>query len=291
MTSPEASERTITAGEGSAVDRNLFKQALQDCVRAEKISLTGSVLIVGGSYRDANVLYRVGFRRITLSNIEPMADAEKIPMPGAELTIIHADLERLDIPNATYDIVLAHEVLHHCRSPHKALLEMLRVSRTHVILMEPNDSTTMRAFVKLRFSFPYELTAVTANDFAKGGVQNSTVPNYIYRWDRRVLYQTAAASMPESEFSLHVRQYWDFNVDKQELARRSETRIGSFTKILSPALFLVGLRLFQSIANRIPWLSREGNKFFGCITRNGVWKPWIVRNGETFEFNRNYTKH
>src|ERR1035437_1768982 len=96
----------------------------------------------------------------------------------------------MQIADGSYDLVLAHEVLHHCRSPHKALLEMLRVSRRHVIILEPNDSLLMHAFVKLRFSFPYELPAVISHNFQEGGVRNSCVPNYIFRWNERDMYRS-----------------------------------------------------------------------------------------------------
>jgi len=208
-----------------------------------------------------------------------------------ELSMINADVQDMAIADGSYDLVLAHEVLHHCRSPHRALLEMLRVSRKHVIIMEPNDSIMMQAFVKLRFSFPYELPAVTANNCEKGGVENTSVPNYIYRWNRRDMYQATAAYMPESDFDLHVRQYWDFNVNSEELARRSETRIASFTEIFGPALFLAALRGFQGIMNRLPLLRGQGNKLFGCVTKRNELKPWIVRHEDKLEFNRNYARN
>ncbi len=57
---------------------------------------------------------------------------------------------------------------------------MLRVSRRNVIIMEPNDSLLMRAFVKLRFSFPFLTCTVIAHDYLAGGVRNSCIPNYVY---------------------------------------------------------------------------------------------------------------
>ena len=279
---------TSLAGEGSAVDRSRFEQALRECVESTGIDSMDSILIVGGSYRDANVVYRAGFRRITLSNIEPMADAEKTFLKEAELTVVYADLESLSFPDGSFNVVLAHEVLHHCRSPHRALLEMLRVSRRHVILMEPNDSLSMRALIRMQLSFPYELPAVTANNYQKGGVQNSSIPNYIYRWDRRGIFQATAAFLPESEFTLNVRQYWDFNVDEQELAKRSETRIGSITKIFGPGVFLAGLRFVQLVMNSLPSLSAQGNKFFACINKQDKLKPWIINNEGKLDFNRLY---
>ena len=156
--------------------------------------------------------------------------------------------------------------------------------------MEPNDSLMMRAFVKLRFSFPYELPAVIFHNYLAGGVRNSCIPNYIYRWSAREIYQTAASYIPEFEFSLYVRQYWDFNVDKNELALRKQTRIGSFTKLLGPGLFLMALHGFQAIVNRLPWLEKQGNKFFGCITKHDNLKPWLVQGSRGIIFNQYYIK-
>jgi SAM-dependent methyltransferase len=273
---------------GAEKDRSRFRQVLQNCVSAEKIDLQGSVLIVGAGCEDVEILHHVGFRRMTLTNLQD-SDSFQLPqLNGADLDAFNADVEDMQIADGSYDLVLAHEVLHHCRSPHKALLEMLRVSRKHVIIMEPNDSLLMRAFVKLRFSFPYELPVVIDHNFQEGGVRNSCVPNYIYRWNARDMYQTTASFIPEKEFSLHVRRYWDFNVSKDELALRSQTRIGSFTKILGPDLFLACLHGFQTVVNRLPWLGEQGNKFFGCITVHDNLKPWLVRENGGVAFNRLY---
>ena len=273
---------------GAEKDRSRFHQILQNCVRSEKIDLQCNVLIVGAGCEDVEILHNVGFRRMTLTNLQNSDDFQPPHMDGADLSAFNADVEDMQIADGSYDLVLAHEVLHHCRSPHKALLEMLRVSRRHVIIMEPNDSLLMRAFVKFRFSFPYELPVVIDHNFLEGGVRNSCVPNYIYRWNARDMYQTTASFIPESEFSLYVRRYWDFNVSKDELALRSQTRIGSFTKIMGPELFLACLHGFQAVVNHLPWLGRQGNKFFGCITMHDHLKPWLVRENGRIAFNRRY---
>jgi SAM-dependent methyltransferase len=276
---------------GSATkDRTRFQKVLQSCVRMEGIDLQSNVLIVGGSCEDADILRKVGFRRMTLTNLQDLADFRLPNMDGTELSVLNADAEDMQIADGTYDLVLAHEVLHHCHSPHKALLEMLRVSRRHVIILEPNDSFVMRAFVRFRFSFPYELPAVVYNNFQAGGVRNTCVPNYLYRWNAREMYQTTASYIPELEFGLYIRRYWDFNVDKDELARRSQTRIGCFTKILGPELFLACLHGFQAVVNYLPWLGEQGNKFFGCITKHDDLKPWLTREDVRIVFNRNFVK-
>lgn len=270
-------------------NRNRFEKILRECVYSMGIDFLSDVLVVGGSAEDGRLLHRVGFTRVTLSNLLDPRPSEQADLDDAEMRAVRVDAEAMELADNSYDLVLAHEVLHHCRSPHKALLEMLRVSRRYVILLEPNNSIAMRLLLRLRFSFPYELPAVIASGFQTGGVRDSSIPNYIYRWNALELYQTAASYLAESELNVFTQSYWDFNVDETELRRRSETRIGSVTKVLSPRLFLAGLRGWQAVVNRIPWLAGQGNKFFGCLQKRNELKPWLIRRGEEIRFDSDYT--
>ncbi len=269
-------------------NRNHFEKVLRKCVHSMGIDLTNDVLVVGGNAEDGRTLHRIGFTRVTLSNLLDPRPSEQADLDDAEMRTVRVDAEAMELANNSYDLVLAHEMLHHCRSPHKALLEMLRVSRGHVILLEPNNSLAMRVLLRLRFSFPYELPAVIASGFQTGGVRDSNIPNYIYRWNAVDVYQTIASYLAESEFDLYTQRYWDFNVDEAELRRRSETRIGNVMKVLSPRVFLAGLHSFQAVANHIPWLGRQGNKFFGCIRKKSELKPWLIRKGGEIQFNGDY---
>lgn len=270
-------------------NRNRFEKILRECVYSMRIDFLSDVLVVGGSAEDGRLLHRVGFTRVTLSNLLDPRPSEQADLDDAEMRAVRVDAEAMELADNSYDLVLAHEVLHHCRSPHKALLEMLRVSRRYVILLEPNNSIAMRLLLRLRFSFPYELPAVIASGFQTGGVHDSSIPNYIYRWNALELYQTAASYLAESELNVFTQSYWDFNVDETELRRRSETRIGNVTKVLSPRLFLAGLRGCQAVMNRIPWLAGQGNKFFGCLQKRSQLKPWLIRRGEEIRFDSDYT--
>ena len=280
-------EAKITSGKTAnrAKNRNHFEKALQNCVHSMGLDLMSDVLVVGGSAEDGRTLRRVGFTRVTLSNLLDPRPSEQADLDDSEMHTVRVDAEAMELANNSYDLVLAHEVLHHCRSPHKALLEMLRVSRRHVILLEPNSSIALHALLRFRFSFPYELPAVIASGFQTGGVRDSSIPNYIYRWNAADVYQTTASYLAEFQFDLYTRVYWDFNVDEEELRRRSETRIGSVTKILGPRVFLTGLHRFQAVANRIPLLARQGNKFFGCIRKRSELKPWLIQKGDEIQFD------
>lgn len=49
----------------------------------------------------------------------------------------YQDAEHLTYGDETLDVCVVHDGLHHCRSPHQALLEMLRVARRGVLAHRP----------------------------------------------------------------------------------------------------------------------------------------------------------
>jgi ubiquinone/menaquinone biosynthesis C-methylase UbiE len=59
------------------------------------------------------------------------------------------DAERLTYGDGSFDVVIAHAGLHHCHSPHRALLEMYRVARKAAIAFESRDSRLIRTAVRL----------------------------------------------------------------------------------------------------------------------------------------------
>src|SRR6185312_11864815 len=78
---------------------------------------TDSLLIVGSEEDDLELAREVGFVNITQSNLEGFKG------------VLAIDAENISLPDDSYDVVLTHAVLHHCQSPHKAVLECIRISR------------------------------------------------------------------------------------------------------------------------------------------------------------------
>jgi SAM-dependent methyltransferase len=233
---------------------------------------------------DVDALRHHGFSNITLSNIE--GDSGN-PASPERLPIRAIDAENMSLPDSSYDTVFVHEVIHHCRSPHRALCEMLRVAKRHVIMMEPNDSAFMRLLCWLRFSFPYEIFAVVDNDYICGGVRNSDIPNFIFRWNRSEVHKSASSFLAEYTCSVHDYPYWDFGIEERDLAYRSQTRISMITRLIGPRNFIRCLHLAQTVFNRLPVIRGQGNKFLCCVEKKNILQPWLTKDEEgRISFNR-----
>jgi SAM-dependent methyltransferase len=245
-----------------------------------------SLLVVGGSDDDIHSLRQLGFSNTTLSNLASWLGAREDTRAGGSRQAVPIDAEDMAVPSGSCDLVFAHAVLHHCRSPHRGLCEMLRVARKYVVFMEPNDSLVMRSLVGIGFSFPYELPAVIDHGGRSGGVRNSAIPNFIYRWNKNEVAKVVASFLPEYLVRIRARSYWDFDaVDEGELALRTQTRLSKLTNLITPKVFLAMLKFGQNVANRIPLFRNQGNKFLCVIEKNNELKPWLMLRHNEIVFN------
>ncbi|SRR6266566_118942 len=276
-------EKVKTAGSEKRRDQFLaiFLRHLTPC----HIETNEKLLVVGGSWQDVKLLICAGFKDITLSNFHPELEEYARRSLRGKVKLLAIDAEQVDLPDSSFDCVFVHEVLHHCRSPHRALCEMLRVASKHVVLLEPNDSFMMRILTRMGFSFPYEIFSVVDHDHEAGGVRDSCIPNFIYRWSRNELHKTVSSYLAEYMFLVHAYPHWDFNVDEKELSMRKETRIDAITAITGARTFLAVLRSLEVVLNGVSILRRQGNKLFCCIEKTGELRPWLTARDGKIAFN------
>ena len=255
-----------------------------------RIPVDQSVLIVGGSAADEQLLRQVGFKDILNSNLPTDMDRlngeewRAAPKPSIWRWMpsrwICRPIPMILCSPLKFCITAARHT--------RRLCEMLRVSRRYVVFMEPNDSAAMNALVKMNFSFPYELPAVIAHDYQSGGLRDSNIPNFIYRWNRHEVVKTVSSCIPERMFYVRAHPYWDFSVTKEELDRRKATRIGTITSLIGARNFIALLRVAQLTMNLLPPLRGQGNKFFCCIDKGVELKPWMAREGKDIVYNRQF---
>ncbi len=231
-------------------DLSLPTRALKDYIQSHSIPLDCKVLAIGAGDDDAAIMRDAGLTNVTLSNVHTQA--------------LNLNAEDIDMPDDSFDMVFAHATLHHCRSPYKALYEMLRVARSWVVFFEPNDSFAARMSVKMGLKHAYEIIAVVDNSFDHGGVMNTDVPNFIHRWTPQELRKTALCAFPERQMEIYALPYWDFNLTEREL----DISDSGWRNVAR------NLQKLRGLLN-LPLLRTQGNHFFGAVAKLG-YQPWIV---------------
>jgi ubiquinone/menaquinone biosynthesis C-methylase UbiE len=159
-----------------------------------------SILVVGGGETDRDVLHSLEFTNVVISNLDSRLKGDEfVPY---QWSFQHA--EELKYGKEEFDFVVVHAALHHCESPHRALLEMYRVAKIGAIAFESRDSLLMKFLEKVNLTTSYEHVAVYYNNGKFGGVNNTEVPNYIYRWTEREIEKTISTYAP---FARHEFRY------------------------------------------------------------------------------------
>ena len=250
------------AGERSSFYRRVLEQLLADgLVRRDM-----SVLVVAGGTADRDALHDLGFEHVTISNVDEAVAAEEL----APYVWSYQDAESLDYPDGSFDLTVVSAGLHHCRSPHRALLELYRVARAAALALESRDSSLMRLAVRLGAVDEYELAAVAAHGLRAGGVANTSTPNYVYRWSEREVEKTVASFAPHARHRIRFFREFELPEALVEADRGARARV---LRLAAPAV--TGL-------TRV--LPRQANLFAFAIEKPRLpddLQPWMrVDDGE-----------
>ena len=173
-----------------------YRNAISDWLRDRD----ASVLIVGGGPGDRDVFVDLGFKNVVISNVCAFQPGEIAPYDYDE-----QNAESLTYTNDSFDFVIVHAALHHCSQPHRALLEMYRVAKRGIVLFEPRDSLVTQIVTRLGVSQTYEHSAVFSEGCQFGGVNNTDVPNYVYRWNEREVEKTIKSYAPGARHRFHYK--------------------------------------------------------------------------------------
>lgn len=171
---------------------DFYVNTLRKLISEGKIDPTAPTLVIAGGAKDRAALLEAGFSDVTISNLDVRMNGDEF----APYRWASVDAEEIPFPDNTFGNAIVHMGLHHCGSPHRALLEMYRVASGSILAFENRDSWTMRAAVRLGLARSFELDAVRGNAFEFGGHRNSSVPNHVYRWTEREVEKTVRSADP-----------------------------------------------------------------------------------------------
>ena len=241
-----------------------------------------SILICGAGIFDKIVFEQSGFANVMISNLDTRMDGSKyLPFQWA-----YEDAQALSFQNESFDYTVIHAAVHHSSSPHRVLTEMYRVAKKGVIVIESRDSLIMRLLERLGLTQVYEHAAVYYNDGKFGGVNNTEIPNFVYRWTEREIEKTINTYAPYAKHTFKYRYATSFPVTP-ELEKNGTSKY-LLLKILQPFFWLF-TKLFP----------RQQNLFAFYIQKPHLPEdlfPWIKMNekGElvfnTDWANRHYKK-
>jgi SAM-dependent methyltransferase len=235
-----------------------------------------SVLVAAGGNADREAFLALGFGDVTISNLD-----ERESGAGLEpYAWRYEDAESLSLPDASVDVAVVSAGLHHCRSPHRALLELYRVARVAAVALESRDSALMRLGARLGAIDDYELGAVAAHGLAAGGVANTSTPNYVYRWTEREVAKTVASFAPHARHRLRFFREFELPDVLVESARGPR---GLALRVLRPTVSLV-TRVLPSQSNLFAFAIEKPDPVRDL-------QPWMASADEPDErvISRRYT--
>jgi ubiquinone/menaquinone biosynthesis C-methylase UbiE len=254
--------------------QDFYDEVIARLLRADVLNTAMKVLVVCGGQTDRAVLLRSGFRDVVISNIDVGAENQDFrPYQWS-----YQDVELLSFADGSFDFCLVHSGLHHCRSPDRGLLEMYRVARTGLLLFEPYDSMTTRLGVRMHIGQEYEHAGVFRNSCHHGGVNNTAIPNYVYRFTEREIMKTVSCYAPYARHEF--RFFHRMRVPWTQLRTRRNQALYRTVRLAQPALKLLetcapkqsnnfgALVLKPDLPSALhPWLRQEG----GSIRLNDEW--------------------
>jgi ubiquinone/menaquinone biosynthesis C-methylase UbiE len=163
--------------------------------------LQWSVLLVCGGVGGEGIFFlKMGFADVTVSDIS--SNSLKIAnMLSPSLKTVLLNAEEMDLKDASYDLVIVQDGLHHLPRPVLGFTEMLRVASKGVIVIEPYDS-----LVGNQFGTEWE----TEGDFV----------NFVFRWNRKILTQVTKSYLLKNYRSIKVFRLWDHNVVIRKMVKK-----------------------------------------------------------------------
>ena len=193
------------------LDDYYYFQQLTNFIKEKKVNpKKDRVLVVCGGKLDDDILSELKFMDYLITSIDPMP--KKI-IKNFQVV----DVEKIPFADNSYDLVIVHAGLHHCYCPHKGITEMYRVANKAAIIIEAQDSFIVNLLKKFGLLLEYESDAVDGNN-KSGGVNNSAIPNYVYRFSKREIEKTIRSfdpqNIPRIEFNSKFIFYSNSYADK-----------------------------------------------------------------------------
>lgn len=233
------------------------------------IKRNDKILVVCGNENDDRVLKNLKFTNYLITGIY-----KNLPIVK---NYRQADAQRLPFTDYSFDTVIVNAGLHHCDSPHLALTEMYRVAKKAVIVHEAQDSWLVRLMAKLKLVFEYETGAIEGKG---GGLNDTAIPNFIYRWTKREVIKTINSYDPIKIHKIIFFRSFHFYPFYLEHGEYLGTKL--MTGFLGKRLIAIAINITVFLLNLI--VKNQGNDFIFIIRKDiSPLQSWINPKEKTKE--------
>lgn len=157
------------------------------------------ILVLGAGELDIKIFHELKYTNVTFSNYN---------LNENQTNYINLCLHNINLKSNSYDYCVAHASIHHSSKPHNSILEMYRVASRGILVIEAKDTFLVRLACKINYAEEFEKSAVSKNK-TFGGVDNSTIPNFVYRWTEREVYKLLSSYDPEKKHQIYFDNSYD----------------------------------------------------------------------------------
>lgn len=187
----------------------------------KRISKNENFLLISGSLNEIQILRSLGYTNFTITYHDEQEE-KNLQNCGFKLNknIFRSDVRNLKFKNQSFEYVVTNATLHHVDQPHKAITEMYRVAKKGVLIIESNDSLTMQMACKLKFAEEFEISSIDLKNNS-GGLLDTGIPNYVYRWTEREVIKTLKSYDPSNIISVNFSYANDLsNIKPNKLSKK-----------------------------------------------------------------------
>jgi ubiquinone/menaquinone biosynthesis C-methylase UbiE len=255
---------------------SFVESVLETLIDDAVLSPSDSVLAVCAGAAERDLFVGLGFTNAIISNLDDRMSYEQFAPLGWSLQ----DATQLTHEDASFDFAFVADGLHHTPSPHRAILEMYRVARRGIVVIESRDSLIMRLANWLRLSPEYEIEAVIDNDFCTGGLNNTEIPNYIYRWTEAEFTKTIRSFNPLGKHTF--RFFYALNLPYAQ-AEMKKSNLKLRVVQLSEPLLRALTRIFKKQCNSFAMVALKPD------VPGDLW-PWLTLKEGRVHFNADYAE-
>lgn len=168
-----------------------------------------SILIIGASNKEAEIFSKNNFNNITLGYFDENDKKNFLKIGYQEnKNLFKIDIREINFKDNHFDYCFTHATIHHVDLPHIAVSELYRVSKKGTLIIESNDSLVMRVASYFNFTEDFEISSVKNNS---GGLLNTGIPNYVYRWTEREIIKLINSYKPQYKHKIHFSYFYDQN--------------------------------------------------------------------------------